>query len=222
MSHYLNPGYPLFMHLEDRPVVVIGGGTVAERKVETLLGYGARVTIVSPEATPALQELARSGRIVWLERTYRQGDLSGNLLAICAVGVDEVNRAVHAEARSRCCAVNVVDVPEYCDFIVPAIVRRGPLQIAISTSGASPVTARTIKEELSRTYDEHWETYVTLLGQARTRIMADAGSYGGEKERCALFSRLAKSDILDRILAGEELSVDHIMERYVTAGGEDA
>ena len=222
MSHYLTPGYPLFMPLEDRPVVVIGGGTVAERKVETLLGYGARVTIVSPEATPALQELARSGRIVWLERTYRQGDLSGNLLAICAVGVDEVNRAVHAEAHACCCAVNVVDVPEYCDFIVPAIVRRGPLQIAISTSGASPVTARTIKEELSRTYDEHWETYVTLLGQARTRIMADAGSYGGEKERCALFSRLAKSDILDRILAGEELSVDHIMERYVTAGGEDA
>lgn len=142
--------YPVFIELHHRACVVVGGGSVAERKVQALLEAGADVTVVSPAITPVLQELARTGALQHVNRDREDGDLEGSFLVVAATGDAAVNRAVSAEARERNMLVNVVDVPELCNFFVPAVCRRGDLQIAVSTSGRAPALARAIGRRLEK------------------------------------------------------------------------
>lgn len=140
--------YPLFLDLTDQPVTVVGGGKVATRKARSLLAAGASVTVISPDATSAIQRLKK---IRWLRRPYRQGDLRGARLVVAATDNLDVNRRVCSEARRRKLLVNCAAPPEAGNFIVPSVVRHGAFTIAISTGGASPSMAKALRKKLERT-----------------------------------------------------------------------
>lgn len=193
--------YPLFLCLEGESVVVVGGGSVAERKVESLLRHGAAVTVVAPELTDALGALARQERITWLPRPYEQGDTQGALLVVCATDDTPVNEAVYAEAKSRCQLVNIVDVPDLCNAIVPSVLRRGRLQIAVSTGGASPSAARDIRRTLEREFPDYWEDYLDMMAELRCLIKDRVD--GSMELRAPLYEAVQSSDLLDRFAAGE-------------------
>ncbi len=197
---YSDPYYPVFLDLRGRLAVVVGGGSVAERKIATLLEYGADVMCIAPLATPGIDALVAQGLITHEERGYVRGDLAGAFIVVCATDSTEVNRAVYQEAEGQGCLVNVVDVPELCSFIVPSIVKRGPLQIAISTGGAAPVVAKQMRRELEEHYGEEWECYVRLLGKVRCLILDRIP--GGEPVRKPIFEAIAASDLFDRVMGG--------------------
>jgi len=192
----------------------VGGGQVASRKVATLIDYGARVRVIAPELVPELAGLADAGSIEWGPRAYVRGDLGGAYLVICATDAEEVNRAVFAEADEAGTLVNVVDVPELCTFIVPSIVRRDPLQIAISTGGASPAISKRLRRRLESEFGLEWSDYVRLLGEFRSYVM---DRITDESERRALFETLADSDLLERLCAGASPTVQELFDEFVGA-----
>ncbi len=215
MPDYTKPYYPVFLDLAGRLAVIVGGGGVAERKVVTLLEYGPRVRVVSPQVSPEIESLAASGAIELERRGYVRGDLEGAFLVVCATSSEEVNRAVHAEAEERGCLVNVVDVPELCSFIVPSIVRRGTLSVAISTGGAAPTVAKRLRKHIEGHLGPEWEPYMTLLGEVRTLVMERVP--GGEADRKPIFEAIADSDLLERLRAGETPCAEDIYAEF--AGG---
>jgi uroporphyrin-III C-methyltransferase/precorrin-2 dehydrogenase/sirohydrochlorin ferrochelatase len=164
--------HPIFIDLTDQPVVVIGGGSVAERKIGILAESGARVTVVSPEVTDLVARWGGSGRIVVEQRAYRVGDLRGARLAYAATFDPRVNEAVREEARSEGIWLNVIDQPDLCDFITPALVRRGDLTIAVSTNGRCPALSKQIRKELELRYGPDYAATVERLGELRDRARA--------------------------------------------------
>lgn len=202
-------GYPLFLDLKSRLVVVVGGGTVAERKVDTLLEYGPSIRVVSPEATRALRDRAAQGAITWLRRPYQDGDLAGAALVFSACGDPAVDALVCGEAHGRNCPVNVVDVAERCDFIVPSVLRRGALSIAVSTSGAAPFEAKAIRRGLEESFDESWTPYLDLMSQVRT--LAKAMVPGDESRRAVLYDAIRSANVRQRLAAGESLSARQVL-----------
>ena len=215
MPDYSKPYYPVFLDLSGRLAVIVGGGGVAERKIVTLLEYGPRVRVISPEVTPAVEALAASGAIDLERRGYVRGDLEGAFIVVCATSSEEVNRAVHAEAEERGCIVNVVDVPDLCSFIVPSIVRRGTLSVAISTGGAAPTVAKRLRRHVQEHLGPEWETYLTLLGEVRVLVMERVP--GGEVVRKPIFEAIADSDLLERIRAGATPSAEDVYAEFVGA-----
>jgi len=213
---YSDPYYPVFLDLRGRLAVVVGGGSVAERKIATLLEYGADVMCVAPLVTPGLDALVAQGLIEHEDRGYVRGDLAGAFIVVCATDSTEVNRAVYQEAEGQGCLVNVVDVPELCNFIVPSIVKRGPLQIAISTGGAAPVVAKQMRCELEEHYGEEWECYVRLLGQVRCLILERVP--GGEPVRKPIFEAIAASDLFERVMGGVCPDAEDVFREFVPAG----
>ncbi len=163
---------PILLDVRDRPVVVIGGGEVAERKIAALLDAGARVTVVSSEVTDRVREWSEAGRIRAELRDYRAGDLRGARLAYVATGDAEANRAAREEADAAGVWLNVADEPALCDFFVPAVVRRGDLTIAISTEGASPALAARLRERFERDLGAQYAELVEKLGEIRARCRA--------------------------------------------------
>jgi precorrin-2 dehydrogenase/sirohydrochlorin ferrochelatase len=211
--------YPVFLDLSERRCVVVGGGDVAERKVRTLRRYDASVHVVAPELTTHLAELEDACEITVEHRGYVRGDLADAGLVVCATDSSEVNRAVFDEAKAAGCLVNVVDVPELCDFIVPSVVRRGPFQIAISTGGAAPAVAKRARKRLSEEFGEEFGPYVELLGEVRTLVMDRVAD---EATRKRMFEAMADSDLLERVAAGERPRPDDVFAgflRAVTTGG---
>jgi len=213
VADYSKPYYPVFLDLTGRLAVIVGGGCVAERKVVTLAEYGARIRVIAPEATAVLEGLAASGAIELECRGYVRGDLAGAFLVVCATDSEEVNRAVHAEAEERGIIVNVVDVPELCSFIVPSIVRRGTLSVAISTGGAAPTVAKRLRRHVQEHLGPEWETYVTLLGEVRALVMGRVP--GGEADRKPIFEAIANSDLLDRIAGGARPTAEEVYAEFV-------
>ncbi|MBI4593484.1 MAG: bifunctional precorrin-2 dehydrogenase/sirohydrochlorin ferrochelatase, partial [Candidatus Rokubacteria bacterium] len=145
--------FPAFLDLRGRRCLVVGGGAVGERKARALLACGARVTVVSPAITPGLVELVESERITYRPRQFLRSDVRDAILVVAATGILDVDDAVAAAARRRGALVNVVDRPDRCDFIVPSVLRRGQLQIAVSTGGRSPALAREIRTRLEPFFD---------------------------------------------------------------------
>ncbi|GBD93629.1 siroheme synthase [bacterium BMS3Abin05] len=162
--------YPIYLQLKNRKCVVFGGGRVAERKVKTLHRYGASVTVISPDLTPELFRMWINAEIICHYRKYHSGDLRGYFLAISATNDPQVNREIYEEAKREKTLINVVDEPENCDFYVPAIVRRGDLQIAISTSGQSPAMAREIRKIMESLFDESYEEALKIVGNIRSHL----------------------------------------------------
>jgi precorrin-2 dehydrogenase / sirohydrochlorin ferrochelatase len=162
--------YPMFVDLQGKRCLVVGGGEIATRKVQGLLDADALVVVVSPALCEALATLAVQGVITYQARPFRADDVLGCTLVIGATDQLEVNRAVCKAARAHDVWVNIVDTPEACDFIAPAIVRRGPLQIAISTAGHSPTLAKRIRMQLEEAYGPEYGRLLEKLGRERQRI----------------------------------------------------
>ena len=176
------PFYIACLRLDGRRCVVVGGGDVGLEKVEGLLACGADVTVVAPDAHPALIELASEGSITWACREYRAADLESRLIAIAATGDTDVNIRVYEDAEKRSMLVNVVDVPPLCNFILPAIVRTGPLAVAISTAGASPALAKRMKREIGDMFGEPYATLAVLLNDVRGWAKSTLPTYQDRKE----------------------------------------
>jgi uroporphyrin-III C-methyltransferase/precorrin-2 dehydrogenase/sirohydrochlorin ferrochelatase len=193
--------YPVLLDLRGRRAVVVGGGAVAEAKVGPLVDAGATVTVVAPALTPGLALRAREGGLAHLPRLYAAGDLEGAYLAIAATDDPEVNHAVHAEAESRGVLINVVDDPPYCGFILPSILRRGDLVVAVSTSGNAPALAVRIRERIERELGDEYARFLTLAGALRKPL---AEQYPDFQVRKRLWYRLVDSDVLALLRAGDE------------------
>ena len=182
--------YPVFLEMKDRPCVVVGGGKVAERKAEGLLDAGARVTVVSPDLTPALAALREEGRLRHVARPYREGDLEGYEVAVVATDDGAVNAEVAREGRMRRVWVNAVDDPLNCDFILPSVIRRGDVVVAVSTGGASPALARRLREELEAFLDEDYAPLTELLQEVRQELRSRAIEVDPEAWQRAIDGRL--------------------------------
>ncbi len=176
------PFYIACLRLKGRRCLVVGGGDIGLEKVEGLLACDASVTLVAPEAHPELVRLAEEGSIRWEQREYRSGDLEGCLIAIAATDDTDINIRVFDDAELRAMLVNVVDVPPLCNFILPAIVRTGPLAVAISTAGASPALAKRMKREISELFGEPYAQLAILLNDVRGWAKGTLPTYQDRKE----------------------------------------
>lgn len=168
--------FPTFLDLRQRRCLVVGGGAIAERKVRSLLECGARVRLVSPVITPALRTLAESGAIEHRARGFRRADVRGCLLAVAAAGIPQVDHAVADECRRRRALVNVVDRPALCDFIYGSVLRRGELQVAVSTGGRAPALAREVRRRLESVVGDDYAALVEDVGRARRTARAAAAT----------------------------------------------
>ena len=195
----MTTGYPAILMLDGRLGVVIGGGAVGERKVRTLLDAGAKVKVITPEATPRLKKLADDDAIELIERPYQRGDLKGAAVVIASTDERAVNQAIYEEALDEGVPVNVVDDPPHCTFIAPSIVRRGDLMIAISTGGTNPAMAVRIRERLEKEFGPEYETYLDLI----KRLKAEVDQATTQQARADAWYRVADSNVLDLVRAGK-------------------
>ena len=200
------PFYIACLRLTGRRCVVVGGGEVGLEKVEGLLACDGEVVLVAPQAEPELEELAREGSIRWERREYRSEDLERTFIAIAATNDTDVNIRVFDDAERRAMLVNVVDVPPLCNFILPAIVRTGPLAVAISTAGASPALAKRMKAEVSELFGEEYARLAVLLNEARGWAKGTLPTY---QDRKAFFEGIVNGDPdpIDLLRAGDEQAV---------------
>ena len=182
--------YPLFLELKNRPCLVIGGGPVAFRKAAALLSCGAKVTVVSPELSAGLKQLARERKVCWKKVPFRPGDLAGRELVVAATDDQQVNLQAAREARRRKVWINVVDQPTLCSFILPSVVRRGRLVLAVSTGGASPALAKWIRKDLETRYGPEFGKLVSQAAAARGQVHKDLRSPADRKR---LFEKALKA-----------------------------
>jgi siroheme synthase-like protein len=202
--------YPVSLNLDSRTVVVIGGGAVAERKVESLVEAGARVVVVSPRLTAGLRALGESGAIAIRERAYEAGDCQGAFLVISAANDPAVQQAVWREAEELGILVNTVDEPSLCNVIMPAVFRQGDLSVAVSTGGKSPALAARLREQLAETFGPEYGRLLDLLGRFRPGIRDRFSETGSRR---GLHYRIVDSDVLSLLRTdGEEAAERRILE----------
>jgi precorrin-2 dehydrogenase/sirohydrochlorin ferrochelatase len=163
--------FPIFLKLTGRPCTVIGAGHLAESKIESLLAANAAITVIAPHATDRIAAMAEVGEVVWHQREYATHDLAGQFLAVAATNVPSVNRAVFAEAEASGVLINAVDDPPFCDFYFPSVVRRGDLQIAISTAGHSPALAQRLRKEINALLPLDTGDWLAELGNLRREVL---------------------------------------------------
>ena len=204
--------YPLFVLINGKPCLVVGGGSVAARKVQDLLQAGARVTVVSPEITPGLAALAAQGEIRHLQGDFQEEQVAGMALVIGATDDMAVNARVSAAAQALGIWVNIVDQPDLCTFIVPAQVRRGDLTLAISTGGASPALARKLREDLEHHFGPEYGPYLSLMQAIRTRVLE---ARRGDPDNAPLFKRLVDSTLREALGRGDLEGVRRILREVL-------
>jgi precorrin-2 dehydrogenase / sirohydrochlorin ferrochelatase len=190
--------FPMFLKLEGREVLVVGAGNVGEPKIAGLLETRARVRVVALQASPAVREWAQSGKIDLKLRAFTADDLAGAFLAVVATNSRSLNQRVYREAQLRSVLCNVVDVPDLCDFFYPAVVRRGDLQIAVSTAGQSPSLAQKIRQQLEKQFGPGYAAWVAELGETRKLILA---SDLDKERKLELLHSLASREALEAALA---------------------
>ncbi len=188
MAHGL---FPLFLKMDNRRCLVVGAGTIAASKITSLLSAGARIRVVAPDADAQILELVSKGAIQWLRRKFEPDDLNDIFLVIAATSDPEVNRSVFEESRRRGILCNSVDDPSHCDFYFPAVVRRGDLQIAVSTAGRSPAFAKRLKEELDQALEESLGERLNEIGDRRRRILRE---HPASRERAGLLNQIVYGD----------------------------
>jgi precorrin-2 dehydrogenase / sirohydrochlorin ferrochelatase len=209
-------GYiPIFFDVTGSPCLVIGGGEVAARKVESLLEAGARVTVVSPRLSSPLEAAVARGLVTHIARDYAPGDIKGCVLAYAATDDPKLHRELAAEARALGIPINAADVPELCSFIAPAVVKRGALQIAISTGGASPAFAARIRRELEARFGAEYALTLDLMRAARRRLHAEEIA---PAERMRRLTDLANSALPGAIAAGDVAAVERILAAHLGEG----
>ncbi len=190
--------FPMFMKLEGRPCLVVGAGKVGQEKIGGLLDTGARIRVVALQATSDVREWAQSGKINLALRAFSSDDLNGVFLTVVATASRVLNQRVYSEARRRGVLCNVVDVPDLCDFFYPSVVRRGDLQIAVSTAGQSPSLAQKIRQQLEKQFGPGYAAWVKELGETRQLILA---SDLDQERKLDLLHSLVSREALEAALA---------------------
>lgn len=175
--------FPLFLKLEGRRCLVVGAGVIGEGKISGLLESGAEIRVVAPEATRRVQQWATAGRVRWFQREFREADIDGCLCVVAATSSSALHRRIFRLAKRCGVLCNVVDVPELCDFYYPAVVRRGALQIAISTAGESPALAQRLRKKLEKQFGPVYAAWVKQIGAARRKQGASAEDTDAKKSR---------------------------------------
>lgn len=206
--------FPMFMKLEGRQVLVVGAGNVGEQKIDGLLGTGARLRVVALEASAAVREWACQGKIELDLRPYTNDDLHGAFLVVVATASRTLNERIYHEAQRLGVLCNVVDVPDLCDFFYPSVVRRGDLQIAVSTAGQSPSLAQKIRQQLEKQFGPGYGTWVSELGETRKQILA---SDLDKEQKLELLHSLASREAFEAALA-----THHELATELTGQGETA
>lgn len=208
----MNTYYPVYIQLREQPCVVIGGGKIAEGKVEGLLAVQAKVTVIAPNLTARLRDLADQNQITHISRVYQPGDLIGAFMVICATDQAEVNHQVWEEATANRQLVNVVDDTPRCNFIAPSILRKGDLTVAISTSGKAPALAVRLKERLQREIGPEYERFLELAGELREPLARHIPDF---ETRKTIWYELVDSEILAALARGHESAAREIISRAV-------
>jgi precorrin-2 dehydrogenase/sirohydrochlorin ferrochelatase len=203
--------YPVSLRVADRRCVVVGGGEVAERKVRSLLDAGARVVVVAPRLSVALADLAAQGAIEHLARRYSRGDLDGALLAYAATDDEALHAEIAADAATAGVLLNVVDRPRWCSFIVPSIMRRGDLTVAVSTAGGSPALAKRVRTDIEHALGPEYERALDVLARLRRHLQNQSLSAA---ERQRILTGLVASDLLDRLREPDAGAVDRLLAEH--------
>jgi siroheme synthase-like protein len=203
--------HPVALCLEGRRCVVVGGDAAAEGKARACLDAGAVVTVVAAESTPALRALGAGGQVEHLAREYQPGDLAGAFLAYASVDSPSRAAALRAEAERERVLLNVIDRPEACTFIAPAVVARGQLTIAVGTGGTSPALAARLRRRLEEHFGPEYGPYVAILGAVRDRL-------AGDPARADVLGTLLESPLLDLVRRGDRDAIDPLLARTVGAG----
>ncbi len=210
---------PLHVDLKERQCLVIGGGTVAERKVNVMLSYRAMVTVVSPDLSAGLNSLLKADKIAYIADSYRPAYLKDKFIVICATDDLGINRAAAAECRSRGILVNSVSEPENCTFFLPALLKKGLLTVAVSTAGSSPALARRIRDEIGAVISPEYEVYTEYLNKIRPQVLARVkdGSrrkallkYLAAAEFFSVFKKLSPDEIeriTEQLIMGRETGI---------------
>lgn len=208
--------YPISLNIENRLCLVVGGGKVAGRKVMSLLDCGARVRLVSPELCEELQNVVQSGRVRYIRDCYRKEHLEGAFLVIGATDSDEINHRVSQDCMQSGLLINVVDDPPRGNFYVPAVLRRGHLQIAVSTDGKSPLLARKVKEQLGEVFPGEYGEIVNLIGELREKIIKNTAD-AGEKE--TILASMLDEDTMEMLREKKfDLAKERILNAFLGSG----
>ncbi|MDO9566862.1 MAG: bifunctional precorrin-2 dehydrogenase/sirohydrochlorin ferrochelatase [Candidatus Desulfaltia sp.] len=200
--------YPVNLDILNRKCLVVGGGSVGTRKILTLLNCGAKVTLISPDATEKLQELAGNDLISWEKRSYLASDLDTMFLVIGASDDEELNRQISADAEKLNMLCNIADRPEVCNFILPSIVNRGDLVISISTSGKSPAFAKKLRKELEKQFGVEYIEFLQLMGAIREKLLSEKHEPEAHKH---IFERLISSDLVEMIKTNRKEDINSLL-----------
>jgi len=207
--------YPVNLDIRNRNCLVVGGGAVGTRKVKTLVECGATVTVVSPQASAKLELMAAEGAITLKNRAYRTTDLEDTFLVIGATDDETLNRQVHADAEARNTLCNIADRPEICNFILPAVVNRGDLVLAVSTSGKSPAYAKKMRKQLEKQFGAEYEPFLRLMGAIRERLLREKHEPEAHKP---LFEKMIDAGLLDLVRENETEQIDTLLRDVLGKG----
>lgn len=207
--------YPLFLNLEGRACLVVGGGKVGARKARGLLDSGAIVTVVSPQMDPALETLGSHERLILEKRAYRPEDMAGSCLVFAATDEAVLNRRIQADAVQRRVLCNVADRPDLCDFILPAVVNQGDLSLAITTAGRSPALAKRLRRQLATQFGPEYARLTALLGAIRGRLLAEGHDPEGHRR---VFNALLDDDLLGLLQRDDAAAVDEVLAKNLGPG----
>jgi siroheme synthase-like protein len=210
------PYYPVFLDIEDHAVLIIGGGEVCTRKAETMMRYGARVTIVSPSFTDEIEQWSRDGSVTLRRKHYDEADLAEASIVIASTDDACINARIARDCRRRKLPVNVVDVPHLCEFIVPAIVETGSIQVAISTGGKSPALARTLKEDLKQFIGDEYVEVNDLLGTLRAGAKQILPT---DVDRKRFFDGILAAGVLEMLREGRRAEAYETIAKACEAAG---
>ena len=209
--------YPIYLDIQKRKCLVVGGGAVATRKTVTLLDCGAQVCVVSPEVTDTLQHLADKGLLTLHTRTYESSDLEDMFLVIGATDNTALNHKVYRDAERLGKLCNIADQPEVCNFILPSVINRGDLTIAVSTSGKSPAFAKKLRKDLERQFGEEYAEFLELMGIIRKKLLKESHHPEAHK---ALFEQLITKGLLEKIKSRKIEAVDALLYEVLGEGYE--
>jgi precorrin-2 dehydrogenase/sirohydrochlorin ferrochelatase len=207
--------YPIHLVIKNRDCLVVGGGAVGTRKVNTLLECGARVTVVSPDPSRQLMKLASEGAITLTQRAYRSDDLNGTFLVIGATDDENLNQQISNDAAQSNTLCNIADRPEACNFILPSIVRRGDLVITISTSGKSPALAKQLRQKLETQFGQEYAEFLLLMGAIRKKLLGQDHEPEAHKD---LFNKLIDSDLIQLMQSGKTEEINSLLYKILGRG----
>lgn len=207
--------YPVHLNIQNRPCLVVGGGSVGTRKVQSLLGCGARVTVVSRVASDQLQRLQHARKIILRERPYQSDDLEGMFLVIGATNDEKLNRQISEDAEDRNMLCNIADRPEVCNFILPSVVQRGDLVITISTSGKSPALAKKIRKTLETQFGAEYAELLLLMGAIRKKLLSKAHAPEAHKK---IFEQLINGELLELMREEKSEEINSLLNQILGEG----